>query len=201
MFDQILLTGFKVFGGCEVNPTQLLAQHFIEHPRKGVTCSVVEVTAKDADAYIEKAKEKVLCSKGKKILNLHFGVGPNTVYELEQMCFNNKDFEIPDNLGYKPRKQQITKTQALNYPIHTKVDIKGLHEALSKDFKVEISNDPGRFLCNYIYFKSSYDLSLNNVHCFSLFVHFPDLEISPHERNVEFVKKMFDYLLKKEYKK
>ena len=97
MFDQILLTGFKVFGGHDVNPTQLVAEHFIQHPRKGVSCSVVEVTAKDADAYIEKAKQQVLCSKDKKILNLHFGVGPNKVYYLEQICYNNKDFRIPDN--------------------------------------------------------------------------------------------------------
>lgn len=108
MFDQVLLTGFKVFGGHEVNPTQLIAEYFMEHPRKGVSCSVVEVTVKDVDAYISKTKEKVMCSKGQKILNLHFGVGPNTVYKLEQLCYNNKDFGIPDNEGYQPRKQLIS---------------------------------------------------------------------------------------------
>lgn len=97
MFDEILLTGFKVFGNHDVNPTQLISEHFSAHPLKGVNCSVVEVTAKDADAYVEKIKEHVICSKDKKILNLHFGVGPNKVYYLEQSCYNNKDFSIPDN--------------------------------------------------------------------------------------------------------
>lgn len=35
MFDQIYLTGFKSFGNVDVNPTELLIDHFLEkeHPR------------------------------------------------------------------------------------------------------------------------------------------------------------------------
>lgn len=74
----------------------------MKHPRDGLRCSVVEVTAKDADAYINKIQQQLVASKGKKVLNLHFGVGPNKVYNLERFCFNNKDFGIPDNDGYQP---------------------------------------------------------------------------------------------------
>ncbi len=52
MFDQVFMTGFKVFGGHEVNPTQLVAEHFSQAKVPGLTCTVVEVTAKDADAYV-----------------------------------------------------------------------------------------------------------------------------------------------------
>lgn len=89
---------------------------------------------------------------------------------------------------------------ALEHQLHTKLDIKGLQEALSKSFKVEISHDPGRYLCNYIYFKSAHDLSLPNEHCSSLFIHFPVLQLSPHHQNIRFVEKLFDILLKPEIK-
>lgn len=55
---------------------------------------------KDVDEYIEKMKENIKDSE-ERILNLHLGVGPNQVYFLEQCCYNNKDFRIPDNNGYQ----------------------------------------------------------------------------------------------------
>ena len=67
----------------------------------------MEVATKPVDEYVEKIKKKVEENKGKKVLNLHFGVGPNEIYHLERCCYNNKDFRIPDNLKYQPRNEQI----------------------------------------------------------------------------------------------
>ena len=102
MFDEVYLTGFKIFGSYEANPTQLLAEHFGKSGIPGLSCSVVEVTAKDADEYVGRIGQKVKGGE-KRVLNLHFGVGPNKVYHLERCCYNNKDFCIPDNEGYQPR--------------------------------------------------------------------------------------------------
>ena len=46
--------------------------------------------------------------------------------------------------------------------------------------KVTISTDPGRYLCNYVYFNSLFELKCdkNNVDC--LFVHFPGLTVTSH---------------------
>lgn len=107
MFDQIYLTGFKKFGNHDVNPTQLVSEHFAKQEIPGLKCSVVEVTTKDADAYIESIKQELVSTPNKKILNIHFGVGPNTVYRFEKCCYNNKDFGIPDNIGYQPSKEKI----------------------------------------------------------------------------------------------
>ena len=60
-----------------------------------------------------------------------------------------------------------------------------------------MSLDPGRYLCNYIYFKTSHDISINNENACSLFVHFPDLSITSHEKNVAFVERLLGILLKK----
>ncbi len=62
---------------------------------------------------------------------------------------------------------------------------------------MRISVDPGRYLCNYIYFKSCHDVAKNNENCTSLFVHFPDLSVTSHEQNIKFVDKLLGIFLKK----
>ena len=71
-----------------------------------------------------------------------------------------------------------------------------IENKLGKKHELRQSDDPGRYLCNYIYFKSSHELSLKNENVCSLFVHFPDLKTSPHEKNVAFVDQLLHLLLK-----
>lgn len=70
--------------------------------------------------------------KGKKVLHLHFGVGPNLTYFLESTAYNNKHFRIPDNAGYRPRNQPITPDLTLETPLNTKFDMEKLREAVGK---------------------------------------------------------------------
>ena len=57
----------------------------------------LDVTVNAVDQYIHETQKK--CANGKKVLNLHLGVGPNKIYLLETCGYNNKDFRIPDNEG------------------------------------------------------------------------------------------------------
>jgi len=180
MFDEVYLTGFKKFGNCSVNPTQMIAEHYLKSTIAGLHSAVVEVTTKDVDAYINSMKKIIADMGTKKILNLHFGVGPNKIYHLERCCYNNKDFGIPDNLGYQPKNEQICKDTDLDCPINCKLDLLAIENKLGKKHQLQQSDDPGRYLCNYIYFQSSHELSLKNENVCSLFVHFPDLKISSH---------------------
>jgi pyrrolidone-carboxylate peptidase len=82
MFDQVYLTGFKKFGNHEFNPTEMISEHFAKQAIPGLECDVVEVAVEPVDAYIDKIKHKIAELPGKKILNVHFGVGPNKVYHL-----------------------------------------------------------------------------------------------------------------------
>jgi hypothetical protein len=59
MFDRVYLTGFKKFGDHDVNPTQMLAEHFATLNISGLTCSVIEVTVEDVDSYINKTKQLI----------------------------------------------------------------------------------------------------------------------------------------------
>ncbi len=71
-------------------------------------------------------------NKDKKILNIHFGVGPNEVYYLERCCYNNKNFGIADNLGYQPKNEKICHNEALDHPVYSKVDVQEIKNILGK---------------------------------------------------------------------
>jgi pyrrolidone-carboxylate peptidase len=54
--------------------------------------------------------------------------------------------------------------------------VKVLVEELKKNYKVAVSNDPGRYLCNYIYF-SSLQNSEQYLNVHPLFVHVPEYSV------------------------
>lgn len=63
-------------------------------------------------------------------------------------------------------------------------------------FVSQLSNDPGRYLCNYIYFRSVFDISEKVEGNHSLFVHFPPYSELLHAKNVAFVMHLIGELLK-----
>jgi hypothetical protein len=81
MYEEVHLTGFKKFGEITVNPTELIVDDLTSSPIPYVNPRKLDVTVDEVDKYvIEKVKEQ--CKSDKKILNIHFGVGPNKVYFL-----------------------------------------------------------------------------------------------------------------------
>lgn len=88
-------------------------------------------------------------------MNLHFGVydGSNE-FNLESCGYNLKDFSIPDMLGNKVRDKCIDEKCDKDMCRVTKVNVEGLVERLHKKFPVKESDDPGRYICNYIYYCS-----------------------------------------------
>lgn len=60
-----------------------------------------------------------------------------------------------------------------------------------------ISTDPGRYLCNYVYFNSLNKLKFNNEHIDCLFVHFPPLAVKSEAQNMAFVRDLINNLLLK----
>lgn len=117
------MTGFKKFGDVGVNPTELIIDELTKNPIKNVIVSKLDVTTEEVDNYIE-SKLKEQCGSPKTILNVHFGVGPNKVYFLENCAYNNKDFRIPDNSGKTYVNEKICHKLALDQPINTRLNLK-----------------------------------------------------------------------------
>jgi len=94
-----------------------------------------------------------------KIIILHFGVSPKRqpvpMFKLEQHAYNEANFRIPDQNGFQPSKQPIESSLPLSHRYTTDLNMKQLKDLLvAKGFKVSLSNDAGRFVCNYIYYQS-----------------------------------------------
>ena len=48
---------------------------------EAVTCNILEVATVDVDNYIDRIKQELSEKKNRRVLHLHFGVGPNLVYK------------------------------------------------------------------------------------------------------------------------
>jgi len=71
-----------------------------------------------------------------------------------------------------------------------------LKDKLSQKHQVQISTDPGRYLCNYVYFNSLNQLKCERENIDCLFIHFPGLDVTLHEQNMQFVKDFIQQVLK-----
>ena len=59
-----------------------------------------------------------------------------------------------------------------------------------------MSQDPGRYLCNYIYFRSLKDLAGENKRINSIFIHFPPDNVKSLKENREFFLNFVSWLHK-----
>jgi pyroglutamyl-peptidase len=150
-------------------------------------------------------------SKTRHVILLHLGVnhqrrnrngyqgrGGEIAFQLEQNAFNEANFRIPDEDGWKPRHEKITVEKDLGCKLSTDLNLKRIRDSLiQKGFDVCISGDAGRFICNYIYWESLNKIaakSSNNgggipVDCkvHALFVHVPDFDCISKDVQIDFL--------------
>lgn len=144
-----------------------------------ISAKVLEVSTVGCEEYIN--------SLPKGTINLHFGVfNGSKHFRIEQSGYNLKDFGIPDVRGYEPKNECINDECEENKPCNTKLNVNQIVTILKKQFKVVESDDPGRYICNYIYYCSL------NKNCNSLFVHFPSFHTIDEETQYQFVIKLLE---------
>lgn len=131
----------------------------------------------------------------RKHLFVHFGVHSHAkTFLLEQQAWNEMDFRVPDQRGFQPQKQPIISADGST--AHSKaclLPLKDINEKLCSAFSqsraspiVALSTDPGRFLCNYLYYLSLTE-SAKYTGVYSLFVHVPPFEQIPKAEQLKFV--------------
>ena len=221
----LYITGFGSFGDIEANPTQQIVEYLQEEDFgiDGYDCSfnVLHVSTGGVDDYLD---EREACVKPGNI-NVHIGVhGKATRFALEKFCYNNKDFRIPDSSGKQPEKEPIDASMELDASLMTDFNVTDIKKKLSgRGFDVEVSDDPGRYICNYIYFTSSQqqarilitsdtaaasdvgsadqDFSIDasaDEKNKTVFIHVPPFDMIPKQTQIEFVKAALDLLCKED---
>ena len=167
---EIHFTGFGNFGGIHENPTDILVSGLkklledepIPKVTLGTTCTVL-VKTDDAIKVVceleDKIKKNMKAKPNIKQVVVHLGVASSqSSFNIEAKGYNRKNFkDFPDNLT-------IINSIPYSYPLESIIPYKDITESLKgKGFTVSISEDPGSYLCNFIYYISLFKTDRKSV--------------------------------------
>ena len=153
---RILVTGFKPFLGNQVNPTESLSS--------SLGGEVLEVSYEAVDAFLRERDlssfDLVLC------LGLH---AKSECPRLERFAYNEIGRTHPDVRGFIPPASEIE--EGGEGKRMTDIDVDALSLRLrEKGYGCQPGEDPGRYLCNYIYYGT-----LGKTGGKALFIHMPPI--------------------------
>ena len=175
---KLVLTAFGKFHGVANNPTKDILQqiqsvrNFQNSVYKDIIyTALVEVSAEGASEHLRRIRKSIQNKyPTEKIVFIHMGVhGKASMIHLESTAWNLMDFRVPDERNQQPRKELIVTDNNLKF-LETKINIEKLLNFDGLKGKAKRSTDPGRFVCNFIFFCSLH-LNHTKVNETSIFVH------------------------------
>eukprot|EP01041_Mallomonas_annulata_P003049 gene3049-5975_t len=184
---QTIISGFGPFNGVDDNPTKKIIQYLQQdYVNDNVQLSVIEVSVNGVISF----QSKIKAYPGKKLI-VHLGVNSRGErFDLERFAYNNMTFRAPDEAGLQPDNQLINVSDIFDKPMETDIALDDVARTLvNEGFPVAISNDPGRFVCNYTYYQSMQTQYLPEDSKLALFIHVPLEEVIPLEHQIAFVKR------------
>ena len=168
-------------------------------------CRTLEVSVKATKAALEQVRrsveeERARVSGDVHVLYLHFGVHEGaTGFNLERKAFNEADFAL-DVQGYSADHEPINAKQGVEFHYTSNLPLEALALAASAaGYPCEVSNDAGRYLCNYVYFSSLMKCARKDED--ALFVHVPPVRCIAIEKQLEFAKFLIKELVRQEWAK
>jgi pyroglutamyl-peptidase len=110
---------------------------------------------------------------------------------LETTAWNELDFRIPDIAGRQYTARPIRRDAPVSLP--STLPLTEIHERLvSLGHPVTFSQDPGRYLCNQVFFRAMDHLAQNGLAIPAGFIHLPLERDFPTDRAVEAI---FDLIM------
>lgn len=164
-FMEVMLTGFTAFLDNKVNPTELIAEHF--------SPSII------LPVEYEKAWEKIEYLS--PYVFIHMGLAQSrNVITIEKYAYNQKNSKAADNSGriYLGEKIAPSAPERLQTPFDTEKIVEAMKEG---GINASESIDPGRYVCNALYYLSLLSGSK------SIFIHFPPLEKMSLDKDIKAV--------------
>ena len=166
---RILLTGFAPFLGEILNPSEKLVRAIGENSDYAwLDTLILPVSFKKAPEILFQIFSQ---QDYDKVIMLGQAGGRRKI-SLERVALNWVETYSPDESGYTPKPGVIDsaaeKAFFSGWPLH---EIE--KTLLDQKIPAEISFSAGSYVCNYLYFKVTAELSLMNKSC--LFVHLPFL--------------------------
>ena len=218
------VTGFGEFAGVAANPTADIVGALGDRVAESLgddadevclDCQVLEVSGRAVRGFLAEAFEKMRATMSQDAederahcVALHFGVDAGaTCFRVEAVGHNSADFRVPDEKGWAPRDEKIWEAEELGAAAYTHVPVRELVRALQADFDVEVSNDAGRFVCNFTFVESLHrsaelraqlaDAGGAQRNVWSLFVHVPPFEAIDFGTQMHFATTLVELLAAK----
>jgi peptidyl-tRNA hydrolase len=205
MATKVVVSGFGAFGGVDNNPTEELVACLLAEPPVGLgEACVLEVSGAGAAEGLKRLQNS--WADHQRVVFLHLGVhGGAVAPHFEACAYNVCHFRIPDQRGWQPQGEAIDGAIPLGSAVYTSLNLTEIDAAMrSRGFAEQvISVDPGRFICNFVYYlsvdacaarqKGEADASAPLSHS-ALFLHLPPFEACPKERQLAFVCALIEVL-------
>ena len=139
---RVAWTGFGQFQGVEANPSAVLAQRLAaQHSTEGDSVEILEVSAAAAKAW--------RCPEADLVVHLGVAITYDAI-TLERCAYNDASFRVPDQNAFQPSKAPIDEAELFGSTRKSSLDL----AAVARKAGVNVSDDAGRFVCNYLYFCS-----------------------------------------------
>lgn len=163
----ILVTAFGPFGGRTTNAS-MLAIAALKKTHTGIRTRILPVDAVIAPARLKQAMKKIRPD----ILIMLGEAGGSKTIRLERTAWNEMDFRIPDIAGRQPVKRLIDPNGPESFASTLPLDsLLGTLDC--QGHRVSFSDDPGRYLCNQVFYTALSNLSEINMTCQAGFIHIP----------------------------
>jgi pyroglutamyl-peptidase len=205
---KVLITGFGEFHGISDNPSKTLLQYLLTKADElkqsnddiELIFQILEVSVEDCEPLL---KTFITDEKHDYVI-IHMGVNSSAkAIALEQCCYNSKTFRVPDNRNYQPINEKIIDSFDLDQPLTTNFPVQLICAETNQlittynnsnancfscftnrysSSTAMVSTDPGRFLCNYVYFNALFKLQELQKPLNAIFIHVPTFNTIKQEQ-------------------
>jgi pyroglutamyl-peptidase len=164
---KLLVTAFGPFGGRELNASSLALAGL----RKAVPGIHTRVLPVDAVIAPSRLIQAIRLIQPDALVMLGEAGGSREI-RLEITAWNELAFRIPDIAGRKYTARPIRRDAPVSLP--STLPLAEIHERLvSQGHPVTFSDDPGRYLCNLLFFRAMDHLARNGIEIPAGFIHLP----------------------------
>lgn len=173
---KLLLTAFGPFGGRPENASTLVLRE-LRKSMPEVRTRILPVDAVIAPARLRDALRQL---RPDALVMLGECAGSKTI-RLETTAWNELDFRIPDIAGRKPAARPISRTGPDR--LASTLPLEAMHASLHRgSHEVIFSDDPGRYLCNQLFYIALDRLRRDGIAIPAGFIHLPLAKDYPTDR-------------------
>jgi len=211
----LVVTGFGVFADVLDNPSMRIVEELSSNAFEcdgklgHLEYKILEVSVDHCCTIHDKFLADTEGKNRDNTVFVHIGVdSKGTHIKLEECAYNNMTFRVPDVAGFQPENETIVSECALDEPLRSDLPLAAMCRTLNETFPaipfggestdarpvVQLSQDPGRYLCNYVYFQAMQHQKAGNKPLRSVFVHVPAFSTVPQEVQVGVVKKLLNLI-------